>query len=351
MREPRGEVWRPTATERAIGTLVSQMDRSDSMARRSRSIVGLGLVLLVLVVVGCSSAGGSVLSAVGGPVTGPGGAGPVPEASAAPAQFGGDASGASGGGNPALNDPVPANLLVIKTGTMSLQVKAIDDALAAASRAVGSAGGYVAGSQRQGSDDGATATVTYRIPAARWDDVLITMRGLGDKVLGENSQSQDVTGDVIDLGARIRNLQATEQALQGIIEKATKITDVLAVQSELTKTRGEIEQLTTQKQHLEGQAAFSTLTVTFGLKPLPAVVASQKGFDPASEVDRASASLVAVLQALATAGIWFGIVWLPILVVLGIVGGIAIAVVRRFRREDAIGPGPVGPGPVAPSET
>jgi hypothetical protein len=41
---------------------------------------------------------------------------------------------------------------------------------------------------------------------------------------------------------------------------------------------------------------------------------------------------VGVLQALATAGIWFAIVWLPILVAIGVIAWIALVVARRFRR-------------------
>jgi len=79
-------------------------------------------------------------------------------------------------------------------------------------------------------------------------------------------------------------------------------------------------------------------------------VATDK-FDPAAEVDRATANLVEILQGLATAGIWFGIVWLPILLVLGIVSLIAWFVLRRVlpgRAPD--GWRGVGGPPQAPSE-
>jgi hypothetical protein len=128
----------------------------------------------------------------------------------------------------------------------------------------------------------------------------------------ERTGTEDVTGQVVDLRARIANLQATERALQGIMTQATKIADVLAVQAELTQVRGQIEAATAQKQHLEQQAAYSTLSVRFGLEPEPAIAVAQDKFDPGSEVDRATASLVEILQGLARAGIWFGIVWLPI---------------------------------------
>jgi hypothetical protein len=88
----------------------------------------------------------------------------------------------------------------------------------------------------------------------------------------------------------------------------------------------------------------STLAVTFSMQPEPVLAVQQARFDPGAEAERASASLVRVLQHVATAGIWFGIVWLPILLAMSIVGGSAFIVARRFRRA-----GPSGETPVAPA--
>jgi hypothetical protein len=224
------------------------------------------------------------------------------------------------------------DLLIIKTGSLTLRVGAIDAAVADATARMAALGGYVAGSDRSGTGREAVATVTFRVPAAEWDGAMTAMRALGSEVLLEHSTTQDVTGQVVDLGARIRNLQVTEQALQAIMDRATVIKDVLTVQAELTTVRGRIEQLASEKAHLEEQAAYSTLAVTFALEPAPVLVEQQAGYDPAAEVDEASASLVGILQRLATAGIWFGIVWLPVLAALAIVGGITFLVVRRLRR-------------------
>jgi hypothetical protein len=95
--------------------------------------------------------------------------------------------------------------------------------------------------------------------------------------------------------------------------------------------------MTAEKQSLEGQAAYSTLAVTFSLKPDP-VLTSKSQFDPKNEVDQASASLVGVLQGLATAGIWFAIVWLPILIAIGIVVAIGLFIYRRVRRTTVLPP-------------
>lgn len=253
---------------------------------------------------------------------------PIDAASAAPAP-----AEAPGVTTPSGNAPGSTDLLIIKTGTLELRVKEIDPALAAASAKIADLGGYISGSQRTGDGDQAVATATYRIPAARWDAALVALRALAIKVLSEQTQTEEVSGQVSDLGAQISNLQATEQALQAIMVRATKISDVLAVQEQLTGVRGQIDQLTTMKKHLEEQAAFSTLTVSYSLPSVAAVTVAQKGFDPGAEVDRAMASLVDIAQALAGAGIWFAIVWLPVLLVLGVIGLIALAVVRRIRRS------------------
>jgi hypothetical protein len=319
--------------------------------------------MAVLLLAACSSSAARLDTIGNGIDTGSGAGGDVTQgqlpavsaaASAAPAE-------APGGGPVKVDGSVtaPSDLLVVKTGTLALQVKGIDAALAAASARITGLGGYVSGSQRSGDGDSAVASVTYRIPAARWDEAVAGLRGLADKVVSEQTQTDEVTGQVIDLGARIANLEATERALQTIMDRAIKISDVLEVQGQLTQVRGEIEQLTTEKKHLQEQAAYGTLGVAYGLQTV-AVEQAKKGFDPAAEADRATASLVEIGQALAAAGIWFAILWLPILVVLAILGLVALLIARRLRRDrpiEEVGPGtgptggPVGgpsAGPVVP---
>src|SRR6185437_8968377 len=253
---------------------------SAMLSIRRRSIGRGPLVVTMLFILAFVAACGSAGSA--GPM------GAAPGASAAPAvgapraaSGGGDVAagpeddssgngGQSGGsGTPPLLAPDEPGLLIIKNGTMSLQVDGLNAAVDKATQQIDALGGYVSGSDRSGDDEFATASVTFRIPAARWDEALAGLRGAAIKVLAERSTTEDVTTQVVDLAARITNLQATERALQGIMDRAKEIKDVLAVQAELTTVRGQIEQMTAEKTHLEQQAAMSTLTVTFNLKPDP----------------------------------------------------------------------------------
>ncbi|MDQ6794751.1 MAG: DUF4349 domain-containing protein, partial [Chloroflexota bacterium] len=269
------------------------------------------------------------------------GAGQEAAASAAPAPADGQ-PGSGNGSNGAFKDDAK----IVRTGSLNVQVKDLDVALTAGRDAVRAAGGYVGASKQTNDGDNSVASVTYRIPSDRWEESLTALRRLG-KVLGEQTDAIEVTGQLVDLQARIANLRASEQALQGIAAKATKISDVLEVESRLTEVRGQIEQLDGQRAHLADQAGLGTLTVTYGLQVV-AVTQATKGWNAGDEVDRASATLVDILQSLARAGIWLGIVWLPILVTLGILAAIAAFVLRRLgflRRAGSPAP------PAAPAAT
>jgi hypothetical protein len=284
---------------------------------------------------------GSV-AGTGNAIGAPAGGAPMPAATAAP--FAADAVKELYGR--ASTDAAPGTApLIVRTGQLNLAVKVLDDAVTAAEQAVTAAGGYVAASQRQGDGENAGAMVTYRIPVERWEASLAALRKVGVKVLSEQTGSEEVTSQVVDLGARLVNLRATESALQAIMAKATKIPDILEVQAQLTGVRGEIEQLTAQKQSLEERAALATLTVGFSLPPTVAVTQVQEGWDPASEVDHAAATLVGLGQGVVNAAIWFGIVLLPLALVLGVLVGAAWLVARRARRR------PASPTPPAIAES
>ncbi len=311
-------------------------------------------VVITMLIAGCSSAATAAPdteSQAGEPAAMPA-ASPAAAADDA-SRLGGSGSGASKDGAPATDGQPPDGQLaaegplIIRTGTLSLQVGDLDAALAKAQGIVTAAGGYIAAGQRTGDGERATASITYRIPAAAFDATLAALRGVGSKLLGEQITSDEVTAQVVDLAARVTNLRASEAALQRIMDQATKIPDILSVQVQLTSTRDEIERLVAQQQTLEKQAALATLTVGWSLPPAVAVATVQAGWDPAGVVDRAVATLVGLGQGVAETGIWLGIVALPILLVLA-VPLLLVAVVRRRRRRPT-GPSDPTVGPPAAS--
>jgi hypothetical protein len=291
-------------------------------------LLGAWIVALLAACGGASTAAAPDFGATSGSTSGAAAA-----ASAAPAApdnaSGGSTSGngSNAGGNgdevAVLNDAK-----IVRTGSLELEVPDVAKGLAGGRDAIRSVGGYIGASQQQRSGDATLATVTYRIPVARWEETLAAMRGLGT-IVAEKTDAVEVTAQLVDLDARIRNLKASEVALVGYAEKAPKVSDLLEIQSRLTDTRGEIERLTAQQANLQDQAALATLTVTYSVKTI-AVTQASTSWDPAAEVDRASAILIGLGQGIVSFAIVFAIVWLPVLIVLGILAVVGIAIAGRL---------------------
>lgn len=289
--------------------------------RRTALSGALTVIALAIALAGC----GSTASA---PVAAPGG-GPVADTAGQPAGGGTDTDGgtrnpegppAESGGTVGGGDALTAvgGPLIVRTGSLNLEVAELDGVLVRARAAINGLGGYVSNSQRTNGDGQTLATIIYRIPAARWDDALDALAALSTRVVAEDTRSVEVTAQVVDLDARIANLRSTELALQGIMARATRISDVLEVQAQLTQVQGEIERLTAQRNHLADQAAFATLAVAWSV-PLVAVTGATERWNLGAELDRATAQLLQLGQGLVVLGVWLVIVVLPL------VGGIALA--------------------------
>ena len=317
--------------------------------RTFRSILFLAIIAVMLVACSGSAAQLAPPQAGGGEVSGGvdpgGGAGGDPGA-----EPGTDANGApivgtpddGQGGNAAVDDA-----RIIRTGSMDLEVTDVAAAVRSARTAILAMGGYVGASNAGTNGETPYAEISYRVPAERWEDALAELRSLGgltSKVVSEQTQAVEVTAQIVDLEARIRNLQASETALQGIAARATKISDVLEIQAQLTGVRGQIEQLTAQLKDLNDRAAFATVTARFAT-PVIAVQVAQSEWEPGTAVDGALASLISTLQGLTDAGIWFTIVWLPMLLFIGVLAVIGIAIARRLGvgRRDLRPPAPPAP--------
>jgi uncharacterized protein DUF4349 len=266
-----------------------------------------------------SSSSGDRLDAAGNPL------GPIPAPTSAP--FRPNPGTGSDGDN-----SIPDQQLIVYTGSVNLEVADIDAAVSQAETLITGLGGHVAASNASDSGKTKSAKVTYRIPADKWAAALAGLKGLAARVTNEQTSSENVTGQVVDLDARIANLQSTEVALQGIMAKASTITDILKVQNELTQVQGDIESMTAQRDLLANQAALATLEVGFNVPATPEVAQASEGWDLGKEIDTALASLVRVGQGVASALIWLLIVALPVVLPIMLILWVGSRLYRRWQR-------------------
>ncbi|HEY7064336.1 MAG TPA: DUF4349 domain-containing protein [Chloroflexota bacterium] len=235
----------------------------------------------------------------------------VPGAPAAPAA---PASGAAStvGGQGGLAQALPSlDRMIIRTVTMTLVVPNVAEAYRQVEQIAAEQGGLVASSQVRQEGDRTLATVTLRVPAdgRGYQTTLDRLRGLADRVLDEQGQTQDVSEEYVDLESRLRNLRATETSLLGLYEKAQRLEDVFAVQREVTNVRGQIEQAEGRKQALERRSAMATITLQ--LREPAALSPRQREWSPVDVAAEAVGALARALRGVGTVAIWL-VVWLPL---------------------------------------
>ena len=299
---------------------------------RWAAVIGVLLVLLALVslVSACAMGTGAAATVADEPAQEP-----------PPAQPGKGGQLDSGGGAGSGGGSVPfgdlAERKIVRTGEVTLEVPTVGTAVGQLRALALSLDGYVSDS-RTGTDHDA-ATVTLRIPAERFDEALQRLHAMDGEVKAEATRDEDVTSSIVDLEARIRNLQASEEQYRVLLGRAGQIKDILAVQTRLDDVRGQIEQLGAQLKQLNSLATLSTLTVTL-VPPSTPVQDATDAWDPGATFGNAVAALVSAGQSLADFGIWLLIVGLPILVAVGIIVWLAHRLLPLTRRISRTAPAP-----------
>jgi flagellar motility protein MotE (MotC chaperone) len=103
---------------------------------------------------------------------------------------------------------------------------------------------------------------SLRVPASELDAAVADLKALG-KVEKEFQSGEEVTQQHADLLARLKNSRETEQRLQAILEQRTgKVKDVLEVEQEIARVRGEIEQMEAEQKSLEHRVDFATVNLS-----------------------------------------------------------------------------------------
>ena len=228
----------------------------------------------------------------------------------------------------AQNAQAQSERLVIRTATMRALVQDVNAAEARVRELAEGRNGFVLSSEATGEDDQRTATVSFKVPAARFDEVLGEVTKLAVKVDSLRVEGQDVTDEYVDLESRLRNLRAVETRLLQFLTDAKRTEDALAVNAQLSDIEGQIEQAQGRIAYLKQGAALSTITVALYAQPVVSVL-PQPGWVPSATARAALNNLIVFGQSLADIAIVVAVwlpVWLPLLLV-------ALLLRRRLRRS------------------
>ncbi len=301
--------------------------------RHLRTAALASLAVLGAVLAGCSATSGGSTTEQQAPA--------AADEGGALVQGGGDsaASNQSAGGASDATGSSDAERQVVKNGELYLTV---DDPVAAADRVAHLAeqlGGRVDDRQQEAGSEGSagSASMTIRVPAAALEDAVTDLGELGE-VTKYTEKTEDVTGTVVDLDARISAAQASVERVQGFLEHTGTTSELLSTEQALSQRQSDLEQLQGQRAALADQVSMSTLYVSLTAPGDPVV--AKPG--PHSFAAGVGVGWQALVDALRGASVVLGVL-LPWLV-LGAILAAAVLVPARLRRRTR----PPAPAEAAP---
>lgn len=315
------------------------MSRQRPGSRRGRSVVGsrFGVPVLAAVMLlattGCAEESSSTFSDVA--VSAPKEAStstvfykttssPGPDAAATPA--GSPAVPADGEATPPA---LPRK--IVYNAQVDLVVESVTATAEKIAALVKEAGGYVSETDQSSlSHTQRRATWKVRVPVDRFDSFLAGIARLGE-LQRHHVDSQDVTQEYYDLDARIANKKEEEKRLlKHLADSTGKLEDILSVERELSRVRGEIEQMQGRLRYLANVTALSTVTISATeTRDYVPPVAPTMG----AQIERTFRLSLSRLKLFLTELLLFFVAivpWLPVLAILGVLGWAFLRFLRHI---------------------
>jgi len=123
-------------------------------------------------------------------------------------------------------------------------------------------GGYLGQSNISSPvDSGPVLEAMLRVPSDQLDTAMAELKALG-RVESESQTGEEITQQYVDLEARLSNARNSEKRLTDLLRERTgKLADVLAVEKEIERVRGEIERMEAERKNFANRVDFATLNI------------------------------------------------------------------------------------------
>ncbi len=197
--------------------------------------------------------------------------------------------------------------------------------------AVKEAKGYISNEKMSGNqpeeygDAGRTVTMQIRIPVDQYEAFADKLNGIGE-IVDKQLSTEDITKNYYDTEARIEMLQERYNKLDEYLKKATKMEDIISLETEMSQILYDLDTLKGDKRYMDNLVQYSTFNITMTEKvKAEDVTVSKEGVG-----ERASNAFNGSLKAVGVFFEEFAVIFVgavPILVVLGASAGVVLLVV------------------------
>lgn len=210
---------------------------------------------------------------------------------------------------------------IISTASLTMEVKNTENTFKEITQIVQTSGGFISSSSIYEVSGRNNGEITVKVPQKKFHSSIEQIEALGT-VKSKQISGQDVTEEFIDLNARLGNLKKQETRLQEILNMATTVTDVLDVEYELERVRGEIERLTGRLNFINQSVEMSTISIR-AREPTPITGGGGFGF-----IDALKEGLAGFIESVYGIIIFIGYM-LPIALFVAVVILVAVWIKRK----------------------
>ncbi len=220
---------------------------------------------------------------------------------------------------------------VIRVGSMSIEVENIDNVLDQIATINTEFGATILNSYDSGEENDRVASLTVQVEEEKFDEMYSRLKDIDGDFVYSSVNSTDVTEIVADLNARLTTYQSVETQLLEILKTATTVTDTLAVYTELSDIRYQIESVQTQLDDMGEQTNYSTIYISLSLSDL-GIAISEDEWEPVGVFKTALNALVSFAKSTGSALIWV-LVFSPVIALFVVVAKLVYKKVTRDRIE------------------
>lgn len=157
-------------------------------------------------------------------------------------------------------NPKLKKALVVE-GSLTLEVAEVPEVAGDLRDYIDKIGGRVTSESLSGGERSWTGHMQVKLPPETVDDFLSWLNKRGD-IRNKRIQGTDVSRTLFDQQIALDNLQLTLDRMRKLLDKeGLEMKDVLAIEREMTRLRGEIERIKGAKRFLEYRVAMATLDI------------------------------------------------------------------------------------------
>ena len=167
-----------------------------------------------------------------------------------------------GQSQPVQTDPSIERKL-IREGNMRFETTDVAKTRSFLDSLVTAFGGYLANENIYNYEGTLEQNISVRIPSEQFDPFLAAVSSYAGRLDNRYINTLDVTEEFIDVEARLKSKKQLEQRYLELLKQARTVEDMVAIETQLSQVRSEIESMEGRLKYLQNRVSFASLSISF----------------------------------------------------------------------------------------